>query len=498
MSSIPDDIYTSQQSHQLDKILAETYGMSASTLMARAGAAALSLIKSRWPQAKHILIFCGKGNNGGDGFELARQAQKAGLIVSVFEAGQDMSSAEALAARDAFVSTGVSIQSFSNTLPAADVIVDAIMGIGLNRAISGQYKAVIKAINEVKKSQHIPVLSLDIPSGIHADTGHVMGVAVNATVSLVFISLNSGLLTGDGATYSGKVYFDSLDIPPAAYKAFKPIARLVSLKNSAKLLSPRKRTGHKGLYGHLLVMGGDDGMMGAARIAAEAGARVGAGLISVATRKSHSVSLNQARPELMCHGVEHADDLVRLISRANVLTIGTGLGQSKWAQSLFWQAISANIPMVVDADALNLLSQYPTRRHHWVLTPHVGEAARLLNCTSLAIRKDRLAAVTALQERYGGIVVLKGAGTLIYDGHLPIRLATSGNPGMASGGMGDCLTGVIGGLLAQHFPLMEAACTGVVLHGMAGDKAAKQDGERGMLAMDLMPHLKRLVNLRDV
>jgi len=185
-----------------------------------------------------------------------------------------------------------------------------------------------------------------------------------------------------------------------------------------------------------------------------------------------------------------------LLQKATALTLGPGLGQSSWSRALFAKVIESKLPMVVDADGLNLLSQNPLRHDNWILTPHPGEAARLLGCSSKEIQADRFQAVCELQARYGGIIVLKGSGTLIYDGQPPTRLSTWGNPGMASGGMGDALSGVIGGLLAQRFSLMEAACTGVTLHGMAADKAAELDGERGMLAMDLMPHLRHLANLR--
>jgi NAD(P)H-hydrate epimerase len=198
----------------------------------------------------------------------------------------------------------------------------------------------------------------------------------------------------------------------------------------------------------------------------------------------------------MCYGVEHPNDLDPLLRPANALTVGPGLGQQDWGRDLFQKAIEAELPMVVDADALNLLSKEPFKYDNWVLTPHPGEAARLLQCTSEEVQADRFSAVKELQNTYGGIIVLKGSGTLIYNGENPVRLSTWGNPGMGSGGMGDVLAGVIGGLLAQHFSLMDAACVGVTLHGMAADKAAEQDGERGMLAMDLMPHLRHLANLK--
>lgn len=492
MLNLPHDLYTAEQTRELDRIVTEQHNISTAKLMARAGEAALSSIKNHWPQAERLLIVSGTGNNGGDGFELARQAMEAGYRIVIFQVGDDALSNETAAARDALLATGTEIQKFKDTLPSTDVIIDALIGTGLNREITGQYKAAIEAINQNKRA---PILSLDIPSGLHADTGSAMGIAVKATICLSFMGLNKGLFMGEGPNYSGLVCFDSLQIPSAIYKEMNPIARRVSLEKDAAGLAPRERTGHKGLYGHLLIIGGDHGMPGAARVAAEAGARVGAGLTSIATRSDHGPLLNLTRPELMCYGVEDPADLAPLIQRANALTVGPGLGQGDWGEALFQKAIESDLPMVVDADALNLISKKPQHHDNWILTPHPGEAARLLDCSSADIQADRFDAVQELQNRYGGIAVLKGSGTLIHDGGAPTRLSTWGNPGMGSGGMGDVLAGVIGGLLAQGFPLMDAACVGVSLHGMAGDKAAEQDGERGMLAMDLIPHLRHLANL---
>jgi NAD(P)H-hydrate epimerase len=493
MLNLPHNLYTAEQTRELDRILTKQYNISKATLMARAGNAALSCIKNHWPQSERLLVICGTGNNGGDGFELAQAAVSANYRVAVFQVGNNSSlSEETDAARCALLATGVEIQQFEDTLPATDIIVDALIGTGLNREIVNEHKAVIDAINNVRRT---PVLSLDIPSGLHPDNGSAMGCAVEATTCLSFMGLNKGLFIGDGPNYSGEVCFDSLNIPSAIYKNFNPIARRVSLENDGARLAPRERTGHKGLYGHLLIIGGDHGMSGAARVAAEAGARVGAGLTSIATRSDHGPLLNLVRPELMCYGVENADDLTPLMQRANALTVGPGLGQYEWGEMLFQQAVKSTLPMVVDADALNMLSQNPQHHDNWILTPHPGEAARLLNCSSADIQADRHDAVQELQSRYGGVAVLKGSGTLIYNGNSPTRLSTWGNPGMGSGGMGDVLAGVIGGLLAQGFPLMDAACVGVTLHGMAGDKAAEKDGERGMLAMDLVPHLRHLSNL---
>jgi len=497
MLHLPYPLYTAEQTRELDRIASEQHAIPAATLMTRAGTAALHTIETQWPDAKQLLIVCGSGNNGGDGYELARQALNNDFQVVVVEIGHiDKMSQETTAARQALLATGKDTLQFNGDLPASDVIIDALFGTGLDRDITGAYAQAIAAMNH---AENTPVLSLDIPSGIHADTGRALGITVNATVTLSFIGLNIGLFNGSAPDYTGRILFDALAVPDSVFNAVSATVHRYDLDHHYALkLAPRQRTAHKGHFGHLLVIGGDHGMTGAPRIAAEAAARVGAGLVSIATRRSHSALLNLTRPELMSHGVEELDELAPLLNAANVVTIGPGLGQTQWSQALLDKAIESKRPIIVDADALNLLSQQPQRNEHWILTPHPGEAGRLLGCSSQEVQANRLDAVRQLHDRYGGIIVLKGTGTLIYNGDHPIRLCGYGNPGMASGGMGDALAGIIGGLLAQQFSLMDAACLGVLLHGMAADKAAEQDGERGMLAMDLMPHLRHLANFRII
>lgn len=495
MLHLPDELYTAEQTRQLDAIASEQYAISAATLMARAGAAALMCIQHQWPEAKHILVVCGSGNNGGDGYELARRALDKNYHTTIIEIGNtDKMSQQTFDARQALLATGAEIQLFNGTLTNADVIVDCLFGTGLDREVTGLYAQLIESINNSKCTA---VLSLDIPSGIDAESGQALGLAVKASATISFIGLNIGLFNADAADYTGQIFFDGLDVPQAVYQALTPIACRLYLDNEVMAtLVPRQRSAHKGHFGHVLIIGGDHGMSGAPRIAAEASARVGAGLISVATRRAHSAIFNLTRPELMCHDIDDIAELSPLTNAASVVAIGPGLGQSQWSQALLQKAIETELPLIVDADALNLLSQQPQKNDHWILTPHPGEAGRLLGCSSKQIQANRLQAVKQLYDRYGGVIVLKGAGTLIYNGEGSIRLASVGNPGMASGGMGDALAGIIAGLVAQQFSLMNAACVGVILHGMAADKAAEQDGERGMLAMDLMPHLRHLANLR--
>lgn len=267
----------------------------------------------------------------------------------------------------------------------------------------------------------------------------------------------------------------------------------LSLTEFSAFLLPRQQDSHKGIFGHVLVMGGDEGFAGAAIMAGMAALRIGAGLVSLATHLTHASLIAAMHPELMSHGVSKKLDLIPLVKKATALVIGPGLGVKKWGHNLLEVGIKADLPMIVDADGLNILAKHPLKQTNWVLTPHPGEAARLLETTVSAVQSDRIGAVTSLQKRYGGVVVLKGAGTLIATGEEGIRRCPYGNPGMATGGMGDILSGVIGGFLAAGIKPMIAASLGVLVHSLAADSAAKK-GERGMIATDILPYLREWVN----
>ncbi|MEK6750262.1 MAG: NAD(P)H-hydrate dehydratase [Pseudomonadota bacterium] len=272
------------------------------------------------------------------------------------------------------------------------------------------------------------------------------------------------------------------------------------IKADAWCSSPRVRTAHKGDFGHVLVCGGQLGMGGAALLAARAALRIGAGRVSVATHPGYAALWSGIQPELMCHGVERAADLATLVARASVVAVGPGLGQGAWGLALWARLMEVKQPLVVDADALNFLAQNALQRDDWILTPHPGEAARLLKTSVQAVQQDRFGAVIALQEAYGGVCILKGAGSLVCGPDKIVYVCDAGNPGMASAGMGDVLTGVVAGLLAQRWQngarLEEIATQAVWLHATAGDKAARDGGERGLVAGDLLPWLREGANGR--
>ncbi len=490
MSEIP--LYRSKQVQEIDRRALQKLAVPGYALMTHAASAAWRELRAQWPRARRMLVLCGAGNNGGDGYVLARLAHEAGLAVEVgYLSDPAQLQGDALTAGTDARAAGVSIRPFSATaLENVDLIVDALLGTGLQRALDGAWAAAVDAVN----ASRLPVLALDIPSGLDADSGAIRGCAVRAALTVTFIAAKPGLYTGEGPACVGRLLRAPLDVPPALYADVDPAAWLLDSQALPNLLpGPRPRSAHKGQFGHVLVVGGQPGMSGAAQLAAEAAARVGAGLVTVATHPSHAAILNARRPELMCIGVETGADLLPLLARATVVVIGPGLGRDRWGQRLLAAVLDSRLPLVVDADALNLLADEPARRVNWILTPHPGEAARLLHVGVADVQANRLQACAEVQAAFAGVCVLKGAGTLIQDDGR-CRISPSGNPGMASGGMGDVLTGVIAGLVAQRVALTDAALAGVMLHGLAGDDAAAAGGERGLLASDLLPALRRRMN----
>ena len=489
MNDIPHALYTPAQVRELDRRAIEDHGIPGGVLMARAGRSAWRHLCLRFPDIRRLLVLCGGGNNGGDGYVIARLAAEAGLAVDLCPlVDPQRLGGNAREAADAALALMAPVASPRAAIGEADAVVDAMLGTGIDRPVTGTMATVIDALN----AQCAPVMSIDVPSGLNARTGRVMGTAVCAAITPTFIGLKQGLLTGDAADFVGELVFDDLQVPVAIHDGIEPSSMRLSAAALAGGLSARARTTHKGDCGHVRVVGGDHGMGGAVRMAGEAAARVGAGRVSIATRPAHVAAVLAARPELMVHGMDDAAALDAVLAGTDTLAIGPGLGQSAWGAGLFERALSHAGPMVVDADALNRLAGSGMRREDWVLTPHPGEAARLLETTTRAIVDDRFAAADAIAERYGGVVVLKGTGTLIADGRRRV-ICTEGNPGMASAGMGDVLTGVIAGLRAQGLGAFDAACLGVQAHARSADRAACQ-GERGLLAGDLVDGLRAVVN----
>ena len=486
MQALPQPLYRVAEIREAERIAIEDMKIPGLQLMRSAGQAAFDVLQQRWHDVPRLNVFCGAGNNAGDGYVVARLALQAGYTVEVYSA-VDVNNlrGDALISYQDFIDFGGKVSTFNAEIKQDAVIVDALLGTGLNRQVSDDYAALIEFINQTTSS----VLALDVPSGLQADTGKVMGCAVKADVTVSFIGLKCGLFTGEAAEYCGDILCANLQLPESIFSELAVAASLFSKPN----LAPRPRNAHKGDFGHVLLVGGNLGFSGAIRLAGEAALRSGAGLVSIASRAEHACLLNVSRPELMCHGVENLTQLQALLHKASVVVIGPGLGQDAWAQ-MVWSAVLANDKVcIVDADALNLLAKQPVFRENWILTPHPGEAARLLGSNTQSITIDRFAAVKSLQMQYGGVCLLKGAGSLIAD-HQAVFVSTTGNPGMASGGMGDVLAGVMGGLIAQGLSLTEAAKLAVYVHGEAADCLAAEQGEHGMLASDLLPKIRELLN----
>jgi NAD(P)H-hydrate epimerase len=515
---LPRALYRAEQVRALDQAAVEQGSLDVETLMERAGAAAFAALRARWPEVRSIAVLAGAGNNGGDGYVLARLAHQHRLGVRLLQLGshQGLQGAAAVAAQ-AYQAAGGSLEPFERAPPDAELIVDAMLGTGLERPLTGPWEAAVQQCN----ASRAPILALDIPSGLHADSGRVLGCAVEASVTISFIALKRGMFTALGPDYCGEVCFDGLRVPALIYASAIPAARRIDWAQQQRLLPRRRRSANKGDVGFVLVVGGDLGMSGAPRLAAEAALRTGAGRVAIATREEHAPVLNLTRPELMVHGVasvaegvaegapegaaegapgsarEGTTALEALLSQADLIALGPGLGQGAWGVGLFERVLDAAIPLVLDADGLNLLARSPRRRDDWVLTPHPGEAARLLGCSVAEVEADRFQAARRLQDRYGGVIVLKGAGTLIEGpGLRPTAVCVDGNPGMASAGMGDALTGIVAALMAQGLEAELAAETAVCLHAAAGDQAAEQ-GERGLIASDLIAALQPLLGAAD-
>ncbi len=490
MQTLPANIYSVESVREMDRTAIEDHGIPGYTLMSRAGAAATRAARKAFPEAQRWQVVCGAGNNGGDGYVVARLAASDGIVVSALTlVDPEKLTGDALRAYEDFAAEGGVVMPWEGELDGeAELLVDAVLGSGLERDVGGEFAKAVAAINE----HRAPVFALDIPTGIHGDSGRVMGTAVVADMTMTFVGLKAGLFLDEAPRYCGKLLFDGLDIPGDIHSVL-PEFRRIDEQLIADALPRRSRAAHKGDFGHVLVVGGGAGMPGAVRLCGEAALRVGAGLVSVATDPSHAAVLTATRPELMSHGINDASDLEALLDRASVIAFGPGLGQTDWAKRLYDKVVTDSRPQVWDADALNLLAAARAGADNRIITPHPGEAARLLGRKTADIQSDRRAAAAELAQRFGGIAVLKGAGSLVATAAGDLSICTAGNPGMASPGMGDVLTGIIAGLLAQGLDLETAALAGVEVHARAGDRAAR-DGERGVIASDLLHELRVVVN----
>ncbi|MBE9515577.1 MAG: NAD(P)H-hydrate dehydratase [Proteobacteria bacterium] len=493
--ALPVELYSVEQTRALDRAAIDS-GIPGYELMQRAGSAAFALMRYLWPRRDKLLICCGAGNNAGDGYVLARLAADAGYGVEVLSLidPTELKGEAKQAWED--VGGGEVLREPSTADWSAPIIIDALLGTGLQRPLTGDWADVVGQINRSSAR----VMALDVPSGIQADSGSVPGVAVRADCTISFIGLNTGLLTGAAPAYCGELYFADLGIPAESVATVGVRAKRISLDEVMSSFPFREVTDHKGRCGHVLVVGGLPGFTGAAAMAASAAVRAGAGLCTVATTPESVNAISAAGPEIMVHGLTRPQAIKPLMARATVAVLGPGLGQTAWSQQAFAMVADGDRPMVLDADGLNILAENTFRRSNWVLTPHPGEAARLLGTSVIDIQSDRLAAAEAIVRQFGGVCVLKGAGTIVAcdpesvsdEAGGDLSICSAGSAAMASGGMGDVLSGVIAALLAQGLSSPQAAKLGVCWHAAASDCLQRQGFSAGQQASDLINQLPLL------
>lgn len=491
-ASLTQKLFRADQVAQREKEAAELSMTSLAGLMQRAGRAVYKGCFDLVPNCEHFLFVVGSGNNAGDGYVAATLALEDDHDVKVACVNPEKAlKGDALKAQETFIAAGGKVIAFNDSLLGrADIVVDALFGIGIQGVIRQEYQKVIDAINEAD----VPVLSVDVPSGLNATTGVAYGDCIQADMTLTFVGIKQGLVTAAGKEASGKLVFNDLDIGKAFAEVCPSSTHLLNL-DQFKKLAPRRVNSHKGRFGRLLCIGGNAGMSGAIRLAGEAALRAGTGLVKIYAHPDSQVQISAGRPELMVI----SEALEEALSWANTIVVGPGLGQDQWAQETFEKVIAFvqknDLPLVFDADALNMLPQYATSfsPSQCILTPHTGEAARLLETTIEDVDSSRYSNARLLAQRYGVVTILKGPGTIIDNGKRT-WVSEHGNPGMATAGMGDVLSGILGAMMAQRMSNLDAAKYGVCVHGHAADIIASEFGERGMLASDIFPQVRRLIN----
>lgn len=490
--SLTHKLYRADQVSLHEQQAAEDMGVDLYLLMQRAGASVFSQVTQEYPKAHNILVLVGIGHNAGDGYVTALAALNAGKnpLVCAVEPERELSG-DVKKAYNAYVAAGGETASFSeNLLATNDLIVDAMLGTGINGFIRAEFANVISAINHCS----LPIVSVDVPSGLDANTGESLGECVQAQLTVTFIGVKLGLSTGAGKQACGQLVFDDLGVGDAFEKLARSDASLLTIEHF-KGLAPRPVHSHKGSYGRLLCIGGNKGMSGAIRMTAEAALRTGTGMVKVFTHSDSILQICNGRPELMVT----SEGLKQALEWATCIVIGPGLGQDEWARETFNTVMNfcqmQPVPIVIDADALRLkaVDTEFVALPDCVLTPHVGEASSLLSSTIEEIEANRFNYARLCAQRYDATCVLKGAGSIVDNQHHS-WVCSHGNPGMATAGMGDVLAGIISSLICQGVDKDTACQYGVSIHAKAGDIVAEKYGQRGLLASDLFTTVRLLIN----
>jgi hydroxyethylthiazole kinase-like uncharacterized protein yjeF len=503
-------LYTSALTKKIDNLATKVNGVSSYSLMQHAAEFSLNVLLQEWEDVEQLIVFCSKGKNSGDGFLLANYAKEVGIesLIVLVSSTKDLTGSAKKAFQEATAS-GVkkaNLRDLSKIrIKRRAVLVDALIGTGLKGEVRPNIKNAIDTINRLGKNH--PILSLDVPSGICSDTGTIKGAAVVANASAVFVTQKRGCFTSDGRTCAGEIFFSDLDIPKRIYSGLKSDCHTLDMDKCLNKIVLRDMNSHKGHFGHVLVIGGNHGYGGAPILTAKAAAKSGAGLVSLATRPEHVPASIASCPEVMAIGINSGQDLEPFLEKPDVIVIGPGLNQTAWSEQLiqrvFWEAEKRNVTVIMDADALNLLSSLKLSAKlpkNLILTPHPGEAAKLLGKTILEIESNRFKAASLLQKKFNAVVVLKGSGSLVCykkSGKQLIGVCEAGNPGMATGGMGDILAGIIASFSGQGLTLTDATEMAVDVHAKAADLASLEIGEVGLLPSDVLEELNHLLKYSE-
>jgi ADP-dependent NAD(P)H-hydrate dehydratase / NAD(P)H-hydrate epimerase len=484
------------------------HGTLGHVLMERAGKGAVAVVRQRWKRGRTVIV-CGRGNNGGDGFVIARHLKRAGFAVETWLAAESKAvRGDAARMLKAWRRAGgrvrectdrAGLEGLRKSLVRASLVVDALLGTGLNAPVEGLHADMIDAMN----AGGAPILAVDIASGLSADSGRPLGTAVRATVTATFGHPKVGQLLYPGIEHTGELEIVDIGLKPEGLDTIGATTRVLESHTIGALLPSRARNAHKGTFGHVLVVAGSRGKTGAAILASEGAGRAGAGLVTLASaavlqpifeghvRETMTAALPDGRDGTATLGDGVA--LMRLLETRNTVVCGPGIGVNPDTRTLVGTIVrTARVPLLLDADGLNCVAGTTLlrdRRGPTVVTPHPGEMSRLLEITTAEVQADRLRVARQLAHRDQVVVVLKGARTLVVAPDGRTGIVPTGNPGMATGGTGDVLAGVIGGLLAQGLDAFDAACAGAYAHGLAGDRVALRQGEMGMLARDLLDEL---------
>ncbi|MFC1494418.1 NAD(P)H-hydrate dehydratase [Thermodesulfobacteriota bacterium] len=510
-------LVTASEMREMDSLAIEEMGIPGTVLMENAARGAARVFMDHFdpPGGSSIIMLCGRGNNGGDGYVMARYLHEREMSVRVAILGNMSSiSGDALVNLEILKRINVEIneitddekwESFSDGIKTTDFIIDALLGTGLNSPVRGIFKRVIDDVNASGK----PVMSIDIPSGLNADNGKVMGTAVKADITVTFGFAKPGLVVYPGADYTGHLALIDIGIPDAVSSRLKSEHELIGPDEFMHLLSNEKSDVHKGKRGHLLILAGSEGKTGAAALCAMGALRVGAGLVTVGVPESLNPILEKKLTEAMTVplpeteekslALKAGEDILRLIDKKTVLAIGPGLSTNPETVNLVSKILKeVKVPVVLDADALNALSMVPDSLKYLdknkVLTPHPGEMGRLTGLPVRDIQADRLETTRRYAKKWKCNLILKGAGTILSDPGGMVSINPTGNPALASGGSGDVLTGMIAGFLGRGLTPVKASQAGIYLHGMAADYLAVKAGEAGILASELseaVPYLMK-------